>query len=413
MTTDQVQPNEGMFYVYLAVSVVLILFAGLMSGLTIGLMSLDTITLTVISLTSDSERERKNAMSLIPLLERQHLLLVTLLLANATAMETLPLMLDEIVNMVASIILSVTAVLLFGEVIPQALCKKYGISIGANTRWIIIPLMFILFPISWPISKLLDWLLGEGHGTYFRRYLLTPGNVFLLLISFFLSFFLFRAELKELIKLHGVKSEHNNDPLSSVEINTMRGVLEMRDKSAGFIMTQFSDVFAIQDDTVLTKEVLHTLSVKGFSRIPVLSGKSPQAINGALLMKTCVEIDPQFPPRVSTLKLARVLHVEQTTPLFSLFNDFITQKAHMAIVMEDDKIMGIVTLEELLEEILGEEIEGDTLMDPNRVPKRLRAKTIASMSVADGGENGSRPPRGRSQTGRSVNERLLADENDV
>jgi metal transporter CNNM len=49
-------------------------------------------------------------------------MLVTLLLCNAGAMETLPIFLDRLVPQVVAIICSVTLILIFGEVIPQAIC---------------------------------------------------------------------------------------------------------------------------------------------------------------------------------------------------------------------------------------------------------------------------------------------------
>ena len=49
-------------------------------------------------------------------------MLVTLLLCNAAVVEALPLTLNEVVSAVVAIILSVTAILMFGEIIPQALC---------------------------------------------------------------------------------------------------------------------------------------------------------------------------------------------------------------------------------------------------------------------------------------------------
>jgi len=52
---------------------------------------------------------------MIPLVKRHHLLLVSLLLANAAATETLPLFIDRLVGPVGAILISVTAVLLFGE----------------------------------------------------------------------------------------------------------------------------------------------------------------------------------------------------------------------------------------------------------------------------------------------------------
>ena len=114
-------PGSGMFWVSFFVSIGSILFAGLMSGLTVGLMALDVNTLNVISATATTEKERNNARKLIPILRKPHFLLVTLLLANAIAMEALPIFLDRIVSSVAAVAISVSAVLVFGEIIPQVL----------------------------------------------------------------------------------------------------------------------------------------------------------------------------------------------------------------------------------------------------------------------------------------------------
>ncbi len=92
-----------------------------MSGLTVGLMSLDDLVLEM-KLTSGTEEEKRQAKSVLPIISKHHLLLVTLLLANAASMEALPIFLDMMVPSWLAIILSVTFVLFFGEVIPQALC---------------------------------------------------------------------------------------------------------------------------------------------------------------------------------------------------------------------------------------------------------------------------------------------------
>ena len=50
-----------------------------------------------------------------------------------------------------------------GEIVPQAICSHYGLAIGAWTAWFVRFLMIVSAPISWPISKLLDYLLGSEH----------------------------------------------------------------------------------------------------------------------------------------------------------------------------------------------------------------------------------------------------------
>ena len=78
---------------YIAASVLLTLMAGLMSGLTLGLLSLDALDLEVLA-RSGTPAERRHAAAIKPLVERQHLMLVTLLLVNAAAMEALPLVME-------------------------------------------------------------------------------------------------------------------------------------------------------------------------------------------------------------------------------------------------------------------------------------------------------------------------------
>ena len=90
------------------------LFPGLMSGLTMGLLSLDKLSLEVLS-RGGKPREKKYAKRILLLVRHHHLLLVTLLLSNAAAVEAMPIFLAKITNEVVAIIVSVTAVLLFGE----------------------------------------------------------------------------------------------------------------------------------------------------------------------------------------------------------------------------------------------------------------------------------------------------------
>jgi len=114
-------------------------------------------------------------------------------------------------------------------------------------KWLVIALMILLLPITWPISKVLDWLLGTAHGTFFRR-----------------------TELKELVALHGIKGEENSDPLTRHEIAIIKGVLEMEEKTLKQIMTPIDTAFMISDDMVLTGAVLDVLYAKGYSRIPII-----------------------------------------------------------------------------------------------------------------------------------------------
>lgn len=96
------------------VSTYYIMCAGLMSGLTMGLLSLDKMSLEVLR-RGGKPHQKKFAGRILKIVKHHHLLLVTLLLANALAVEAMPVFLAKITIEVVAIIVSVTAVLIFGE----------------------------------------------------------------------------------------------------------------------------------------------------------------------------------------------------------------------------------------------------------------------------------------------------------
>lgn len=131
--------NTTEFWCFVGYALLLTCFAGLMSGLTVGYNGLNMIELNAIDTCELDEsdenykvlKEKKKLFKRIkPVIKNKHLLLVTLLLANAVAMEALPIFLDAIVPAYIAIILSTTAVLIFGEVIPQVRIAHFTISIN-------------------------------------------------------------------------------------------------------------------------------------------------------------------------------------------------------------------------------------------------------------------------------------------
>ena len=148
------------YAIYAMVSLLLVLIGGLMSGLTVGLMGIDELALE-LKIASGTPEEKKDALKVLKIINDHHLLLVTLLLANAFAMEALPLCLDAIFNTEISLFLSVTFVLAFGEVIPQSLCTGSNqIKIACRCVPIVSIFIIVLFPLSYPIARLLDKLFG-------------------------------------------------------------------------------------------------------------------------------------------------------------------------------------------------------------------------------------------------------------
>eukprot|EP01083_Nonionella_stella_P240715 841270_1 len=93
-----------------------------------------------------------------------HRLLVTLLLINAIANEALPLFLDKVVSPLIAVILSVTMVLFFGEIIPSAIFSgSQKLAITSSLAPLVRVILFVLYPIAKPIGKMLDYVLHEDE----------------------------------------------------------------------------------------------------------------------------------------------------------------------------------------------------------------------------------------------------------
>lgn len=121
---------------------------------------------------SGTPQEKKYSTAVIPLIKRHHLLLVSLLLWNATASEALPIFLDELVPEWVAIVLSVTMILFVGEIVPAAiLTGPNQLELAAGLSPVIYVVLVIFAPIAYPISIALDYVLGhdEGITTYNRK----------------------------------------------------------------------------------------------------------------------------------------------------------------------------------------------------------------------------------------------------
>lgn len=102
-----------------------------------------------------------------------NLLLCTILLGNVTVNSALAILMDDLTSGLVGLLVSTAVITTFGEIIPQAVCSRYGLFIGAHTTWFVYLFMFVTFPISYPISAILDKVLGEEVGNTLSRTMLS------------------------------------------------------------------------------------------------------------------------------------------------------------------------------------------------------------------------------------------------
>ncbi|CBZ49626.1 putative CBS domain multi-pass transmembrane protein [Neospora caninum Liverpool] len=141
------------------------------SGLTTGYMAFNELQLLVLQETGSAEA-RQQAEAVYRIVQgNRHQLLVTLLLCNSLAMEALPLFLDRLFTPLLAVLISVTAILFVGEILPQALCTgKYQLRIAAALAPTVQLLIFLFAPVAYPIGKLLDrFVTTENRATLYAR----------------------------------------------------------------------------------------------------------------------------------------------------------------------------------------------------------------------------------------------------
>ncbi|KAJ4705943.1 DUF21 domain-containing protein [Melia azedarach] len=308
MAANDVPCCEPMFWVYLVISVALVCFAGLMSGLTLGLMSLSLVDLEVL-MKAGQPQDRKNAAKILPIVKNQHLLLCTLLIGNALAMEALPIFLDALLPAWGAILISVTLILAFGEIIPQAVCSRYGLSVGAKLSVLVRLIVIVLFPVAYPISKLLDWLLGKRHSALLRR-----------------------AELKTLVDMHGNEAGKGGE-LTHDETTIITGALDMTQKTVKDAMTPISRIFAVDINSRLDEKAMGLIISKGHSRVPIYSG-TPTNIIGLILVKNLIKYRPEDETPIRDLTIRRIPRVHDQLPLYDMLNQFQKGHSHMAAVVK-------------------------------------------------------------------------------
>ncbi len=147
-----------------------ILYAGLLccsalfSGLNLGIMTLDIMSLEIL-IKAGSEKEKKMAAVVLPVRRRGNLILCSLTMANVVVNVVISMLSDKLVGGTgAAIIYASCGILVFGEIIPQALCNRFSLFIAYKTIVFTKLAIYLTSPIAFPVSLLLDKLLGEDMG---------------------------------------------------------------------------------------------------------------------------------------------------------------------------------------------------------------------------------------------------------
>ena len=319
-----------------ALIILLLIFSGLFSGSETALFSLSLL-----------QRERlrksgnKRAALIDKILLRPRRLIVTILMGN------------DMVNIAASVIATYLFVSLFGE----------------HGKWLTIAIMT---PLTLILAEVIPKTLGVTHNERIAPLISVPLNTFAKLISPLRWIFIKITDcfIKLLvIEKHKtlptimeddfrdmVDLSYKDGELKIVERDLIHNVFEFSDTHVFEVMTPKENMFSLPYD-MDAESVIKFVKQNHFSRIPVFKGDIDN-ITGILYAKDLLKvITKKYKSKARLLPgiCRRPYFIQENKKIDEVFNTMKQQRTHIAICLnEQGKVSGLVTLEDLLEELFGE-----------------------------------------------------------
>ncbi len=311
------------------VSIILILLSACFSGLTLAYFTLD-----ISSLRRRAKLGNKNAVKILPIRKEGNRLLTTLLLSNVAVNAILSVYLSQIASGVMAAFLATTLIFIFGEIIPQATFSRHALLVGAKAAPFIKVMIIITYPITWFIVYLLDKLLGNEMPTMYSK--------------------------KELMEIVSELEDSSYSSLDEDEERIVHGALKFSHVKVRDVMTTKENVVTLEAHQKFDHDAIKIHNEHSFSRYPVYSGNEDNII-GILFAKHLVDEDRDT--MIKDMKDAYtedVLVVSPNNYLDTVLAKMIRRRQHIAIVSTSNgNYRGVISLEDIIEEILQLEIEDE------------------------------------------------------
>ncbi|KAG9353534.1 hypothetical protein JZ751_011650 [Albula glossodonta] len=344
---DLGQPSDYIPAWGLAVSIILIIFGcAVFRSLNLSLLWLDPLELYVLH-SCGSEKEKRAAKRLEPVRRRGNFLACALLFTCAVGHSALGVLFYRALGSVLpSVFLCGFLIFLLAELVPHVICSGYGFQLAPNMTWLAQVCMVLTCPLSCPLGLLLDLALRRDINTCSVR-----------------------EKTMEMIRTNV------NDPYNEfVKEEFSRGAL--RTKTVEDILTPLKDCFMLPSTAVLDFGTMSEIMQSGYTRVPVYEEERSNIVE-ILYVKDLALVDPDdcTPMTTITKFYNHPLHfVFNDTKLDAMLEEFKKGNSHLAIVQkvnnegEGDpfyEVLGLVTLEDVIEEIIKSEIldESDGYME--------------------------------------------------
>ncbi|MEC8265246.1 MAG: CNNM domain-containing protein [Pseudomonadota bacterium] len=308
---------------------------------------------------------KKNAKIFETLFKDKELLICTILFANnlvnvlASALATKILI--EITNtdgiFYATVIMTLM-ILIFGELIPKTLAlskaDNYALKISPFIRFLVILLYPLTFSLNFIVYILLK-IVGVNYSNFKKEEISEKRE----------------EELRGAIDLHGEDSSRD-------EKNMLKSILDLDEITVGSIMISRKDIFSLPVK-INYNDLLEKLEDSPHSRIPIWE-KNPENIIGVLHVRRLISLKNIDSKKFDIKSLCqKPWFIPESTKLDNQLMEFKRRKEHFSIVVDEyGEFLGIVTLEDIIEEIVG---DIDDEQDMLKISKKVKGiKSLSQLS---------------------------------
>ena len=221
-------------------------------------------------------------------------------------------------------------ILVFGEITPKTYCNANAAKIALRYSRVLLAFSYVFYPVVWIFERITKGIIKLTGSSQ------EPPR-------------LTEEEIKGVIE-QGLE----DNAIEKQESKLVHGALNIDDIVIRSVMTPRTKMFTLNSKMLLF-EALPLINKSGFSRIP-LYGKNHDEITGIINVRDILKYLEKNQKIINLQQLARKpIFVSQEKKVSDLLKEMQGRKAHMAIVLDEfEGVEGCVTLEDLLEEIVGE-----------------------------------------------------------
>lgn len=329
---------QGEFFIL----VILIILSAFFSGAEVALVSV-----SMVKVRRFLDEKRRGAGALNRLKKSPKRMIITILIgnniANIAAASMATLLATEAFGSrgfgIATGIMTLI-ILLFGEITP----KTFATSHAPRISLVIAQPVEILSYLLYPLVKILEWFSDVVNRIVKMKKIESISE----------------AEVKTMIQL-GV--EHQ--VLEPEEKAIMEKAMRFSDIKAADVMTRADEMFSVNSDLSI-KQSLPDILRSGFSRIPIYKNVKTNIVGVVLVKDILKHVSDKNEDKKLMHISSEPLKVTSDTGIDDLLKSFQKAQTHIGFVTKDHRIIGIATLEDLLEELVGE-ITDESEVIPNRV----------------------------------------------